>query len=52
MQYNSTQLINELSQRFTFNKRTITISGDVGIGTWGKLDYLKKCGYRIVREVK
>jgi hypothetical protein len=49
--YQSVSLINELSRKFDIKGRTITITGDVGIKTWGKLDYMKKCGYSVTRGI-
>ena len=52
--YNVSALVAEASRRFYLNGKVITIpiGATVGIGTWGKLDCLKRAGYSIIREVR
>lgn len=50
--YQAAQLLIELGTKFEIQKRNIIVTGDVGLTTWGKLDYMKKCGYTITRRDK
>ena len=53
MRYNENEVLRTLSKHnaIDVNKKKITVSGNVGIGTWGKIDFLRNYhGYWVVTQ--